>query len=297
LKDDMSAQKKLIEKLIANEASGIIVKFGRFINCLPEEILLLAEEKDFPIISIPKEVSYEKILTPLYKKLYVSGNVNLIERLEKYSYENMTSLINEIHRSFGLVTYIENLHGALIFSGDYSIKDIWRRSNELFSLPNYKVANDIINRISLEYTKYIKHNYLRLDRLNRIIVPLYSKGSKYALLHVVYKREKQKELVLNPIIFRIVDKIHSSIMSEIVNIQRKSLLNKNNYLNWKQKKSSKLVLNISLPFIINYDTMFDPELLLKEEVGQMLKNTEGIDNFYVFLNNNDVYAIISLSKE
>src|SRR5699024_1721104 len=217
LKDDISAQKKLIEKLIINEASGLMIKFGRFINSLPKEILLFAEEKNFPIISIPKEISYENLLSPLYKQLYISGNVNLIERLENFSFTNLVALLNEVYSSFGLVTYVENLQGALIFCGNYNIKDMWRQSDELFSLPSYRTANEIINKINLSYNKYIKHNFLKLNQLNRIIIPLYSKGSKYALLHIVYKREKQKELVLNPIVFRIVDKIHVSIMGEIIN--------------------------------------------------------------------------------
>src|SRR5699024_5216170 len=155
-------------------------------------------------------------------------------------------------------------------------------------------ANEIINRINLEYNKYIKHNFLKLNQLNRIIIPLYSNGSKYSLLHIVYKREKQKELVLNPIVFRIVDKIHISIMGEIVNMQRNNLISKNNYLNWIQRNSFKILLNFNLPFLINYDTMFNPELLLKEEIGKMLESVEGVYDFYVFLNNNNTYAVISI---
>src|SRR5699024_11373770 len=86
---------------------------------------------------LPKEVSYEELLTPLYKQLYVSGNITLIDKLENYSYTNIVSLLNEIYRSFGLVIYIEDLQGALIFSSDYKIRDIWRNSDELFSLPSY----------------------------------------------------------------------------------------------------------------------------------------------------------------
>src|SRR5699024_6992041 len=297
LKDDKLAQKKLLEKLIKNEASGLIVKFGRFINSLPEEMLSLAESKDFPIISIPKEVSYEELLTPLYKQLYVSGNITLIDKLENYSYTNIVSLLNEIYRSFGLVIYIEDLQGALIFSSDYKIRDIWRNSDELFSLTSYRNKDEILKRINLKFTKYIKHNYLNVTKLNRIIIPLYSKGSKYALLHIVYKRKKQKDLVLNPIIFRIVNKIHGSLLSEIVNMQTKYLKNKNKYVNWIKDNSFKLLLNFNLPYLMKHDSMFSSELLLKEEIGKIFEAIEDIKNYYIFLNNNDVHAIISISSD
>src|SRR5699024_1236677 len=188
----------------------------------------------------------------------------------------------------------ENLQGALIFCGNYNIKDMWRQSDELFSLPSYRTANEIINKINLSYNKYIKHNFLKLNQLNRIIIPLYSKGSKYALLHIVYKREKQKELVLNPIVFRIVDKIHVSIMGEIINMQKNNLFNESDYQNWSKDNSFKVLLNFNFPFLISHDTMFDAGLLLKEEIGKMLKSVEEIYGFYVFFNNNDTYAVISM---
>src|SRR5699024_7526285 len=223
-----------------------------------------------------------------------SGNVNLIERLENFSFTNLVALLNEVYSSFGLVTYVENLQGALIFCGNYNIKDMWRQSDELFSLPSYRTANEIINKINLSYNKYIKHNFLKLNQLNRIIIPLYSKGSKYALLHIVYKREKQKELVLNPIVFRIVDKIHVSIMGEIINMQKNNLFNESDYQNWSKDNSFKVLLNFNFPFLISHDTMFDAGLLLKEEIGKMLKSVEEIYGFYVFFNNNDTYAVISM---
>ena len=70
IKDKPEKQIKVVRELINRKTAGLVIKLGRFIDKLPEEVIEMANQNNFPIISIPSEVSYIKILDPLYERLF-----------------------------------------------------------------------------------------------------------------------------------------------------------------------------------------------------------------------------------
>lgn len=69
LKEDPYQMKDLIEKINNNGAAALGIKLKRFIDKLPDEVLDIANELNFPIISIPHKYSFSDIINPLLSEL------------------------------------------------------------------------------------------------------------------------------------------------------------------------------------------------------------------------------------
>ncbi|RKJ12606.1 hypothetical protein D7X33_48950, partial [Butyricicoccus sp. 1XD8-22] len=76
VKDDPERQLDIISALIDKKAAGLVIKVGRFVEKLPDELIELADKHDFPIIAIPKWVAYIDLLTPLYGLLHQEGDTS-----------------------------------------------------------------------------------------------------------------------------------------------------------------------------------------------------------------------------
>lgn len=144
IRDDQERQIEILRTLINNEAAGIVIKLGRFIDLLPEPMLRIAEDCRFPIITIPKEISYISILTPLYERLYEEKK----ERMEEVDnpfrafidgkYQTLDEALDTLQEIVGGSVYIEDEEGLLLYVAKGFKPDGWRRSPRLFSVPEYK---------------------------------------------------------------------------------------------------------------------------------------------------------------
>ncbi|MBM7599116.1 hypothetical protein JOC34_001484 [Virgibacillus halotolerans] len=303
VKDDTEAQLELIKILIKKKAAGLIVKLGRFIDKLPEEAIRLAEKHNFPIIELPSEVPYIKILTPLYQRLNLSEDALLMEKMEDKSYESVIEVFDDIFESFGLVTYIENFHGELMYCGNYQINDQWRNNKSLFSKPAYEDSHKYIEKIKREFPIYIKEGFLRIEKLKRIIVPLFSKGKRYGLLHFVYKKEKERKILIQPFISKVADKVHISLMSELISLQNKQLSQKLELSELKQKKTDtiyKVLLHVRLSVTstrLEEKPLIDYNLLVFNQLEKLVHPLEDLTKSFVFEQNNKLYMLLAFTSK
>lgn len=90
IKDDPEAQKSLISELHGRGTAALAIKPHRFIDEIPQSLLDEAEYYSFPVIEIPKEISYMEILPPVSHAIF-DRKVVLQEDLEQAS-----QLLNEI---------------------------------------------------------------------------------------------------------------------------------------------------------------------------------------------------------
>jgi purine catabolism regulator len=58
IKDDLTAQVNLVRGMVQIGGAALVVKFGRFIGSVPEEMCQLADEVGLPLISLPDEVPF-----------------------------------------------------------------------------------------------------------------------------------------------------------------------------------------------------------------------------------------------
>ena len=64
IKDDSCLMTELIQQLVSRKASGLGIKTGRFIKRIPDEAIALADQLDFPLVSIPDEYAFCDIINP-----------------------------------------------------------------------------------------------------------------------------------------------------------------------------------------------------------------------------------------
>ncbi|MGI6129749.1 MAG: PucR family transcriptional regulator [bacterium] len=69
IKDDPDAQVKLIQDIARLGCAALAIKTNRYVKTLPTEMIAAANELSFPLIEIPKHVTYIDIINPLMEQL------------------------------------------------------------------------------------------------------------------------------------------------------------------------------------------------------------------------------------
>lgn len=68
-RDNPQALAVLVEELVKRDAAALGIKFGRYIESLPQVAKDTADRLDFPVLAIPYDCSWIDILSPLYNYL------------------------------------------------------------------------------------------------------------------------------------------------------------------------------------------------------------------------------------
>lgn len=77
-----AARLKFAKKIIESQAAALIVKSKRFVEEIDQEILDLADRKDFPIIEVPSQVRWTDLIQEVSKRI-IGRNLANLERSEK----------------------------------------------------------------------------------------------------------------------------------------------------------------------------------------------------------------------
>jgi purine catabolism regulator len=86
IKDDINLQKKLIKDLKSRGCSGLAIKLKRFIEMIPEEIIKIADELNFPLIELPLKYSLSEILQLISAEI-INSHVNKLQRSQEIQKE------------------------------------------------------------------------------------------------------------------------------------------------------------------------------------------------------------------
>ncbi|GGA91371.1 PucR family transcriptional regulator [Ornithinibacillus halotolerans] len=195
IKDEPEKQIKVVKDLINIKASGIVIKLGRFIEELPKQVIDMANENDFPIISIPKDVSYIKILTPLYEKIYNEKRKKedfILNPLLEIGNSNLISIPEILNKMKDIVKsniYIEDLEGRLLYASEGFLSDGWRKSTTIFSLPDYPSFREIIQSWTEDFLQTGFSVFKIHGFRNRLLIPLTSQNQVFAIMHVPYTND------------------------------------------------------------------------------------------------------------
>ncbi|WP_158572773.1 PucR family transcriptional regulator ligand-binding domain-containing protein [Anaerotruncus sp. AF02-27] len=76
-KDDPSALGTLIEQLCRKNVSGLAIKLSRFIKCLPAPVLEIADRLDFPVISLPSNVQFDRVILEAFSHIIEEDYVEI----------------------------------------------------------------------------------------------------------------------------------------------------------------------------------------------------------------------------
>jgi PucR family transcriptional regulator, purine catabolism regulatory protein len=226
IKDLPNRQVEIVQALIHQKAAGIVIKLGRFITSIPIEIIHLADQHNFPIVTIPKDVTYISVLTPLYEKLYLEKQQKTVElqhplyEIEQSSFSSLPEALNRIAEIVNSPVYIEDLDGRLLYAAALFHADGWRRSTSLFSKPYYsdyikevtKWENDVLTN---KYAVFYKTGLRR-----KILLPLIWKNSLFAILHISYTDKELFQGVSPNHLNNVANKLSQLFISDQLYLQK-----------------------------------------------------------------------------
>lgn len=307
IKENPDKQIKVMKELIAKQAAGLVIKLGRFVKELPEEVIELANENDFPVIRMPKDVSYIKVLTPLHERLFHEKRKNqnlLLNPLLKLEHTNFASLPDALDKLSEIVNshvYIEDLEGRLLYvSNDFS-PDGWRSKTTLFSLPDYTSYPDVIHSWKKNFLKKGYAQFKISGYRNRLLLPLFSQDEVFAVLHILYTKELNIESTNGNGLSGVSQKISTLFLSDQLYLQR-SRLNDMKHIEQIQVDAlnyEKTIVYFEAPWmknIVNSSShLIDYSSLIRKKLNNFMEPLSTMEK--VFLERNNKFYVILYGDE
>ena len=109
IRDDLKILEEIIPKLKEKGVAGLGIKVGRYVKELPENIVKLANEINFPILEVPLYVSHTDIISVILTEV-ISEQTNLLLDIERYNKEamdivikggNLNDIAKKLHNNIG----------------------------------------------------------------------------------------------------------------------------------------------------------------------------------------------------
>lgn len=91
IQDDVQLQDIWVEKLIKHNAAALAIKTSRFLGELPKNLIEIANKENFPIIELPNDVVWPRIIEEVLNEI-ITSKIRIIERKERI-HENFLRLI------------------------------------------------------------------------------------------------------------------------------------------------------------------------------------------------------------
>lgn len=229
VKDNVEAQINVMKDIIEKKGAGIMIKLGRFIDVLPERFIQLADEHQIPVFILPKEVSYISILTPLYARLHMNEITHLpksahpLYEIEAKSYLHMEELINDLADKLKCTIFIEDMHGRLLVHSRRVQSDDWRKDFLLFSKPHHEKAEETLEKWRMELMESSAVHHMEKGMRHRVILPFIEKNRQVAYIHFLSSSHEEQHLFHPTAIKMIQNKIFTTWMSELNEIQQQRL--------------------------------------------------------------------------
>lgn len=223
---DQDKQVDVLRTLIEKKAAGIVVKIGRFVNELPEEMIRLANEHAFPIIALPKNISYINVLTPLYERLYeekkmkIDQSANPFSEFEQTDFPSVEKALGYLEELTDSAVYIEDMEGKLLYISKGFQKDKWRDAVLLFSEPSYEKHQKAMEQWRVEFQTNNYAEFKLEGQRSRYVIPLVSKNNIFGILHLLHKGQEKFSSLTSQHLAQVGASMAELILKEQLNFQK-----------------------------------------------------------------------------
>lgn len=264
VKDSTEAQVKTIKTLIDAGCAGLVVKVGRYVKELPDEMFELADKRDFPLISIPLDISFVDILSVLYEHLYQEQSDKedkeakwnqLFQEFMSKNIETTQSFVNEISLLTHANVYVEDKNGRLLCAA-LNRPDSLRKTFTLFSPASRKEPlTQRVNPIKQENDTITLHD--------RFIIPVNEGKTIVAFLHILYDDKKTVLKLFGERYMRLKQRLHLIMIKEQYSVE-KCFLQDQSFLNEQRQELQEyqlLAMNVSLLNHFQLDSFTELNLL------------------------------------
>lgn len=168
IKNDLLSLEKLIEDLVAANASALGIKLRRYIDEIPPESVEFAKEKGLPIVVIPFESRWIDIINAVHTKV-LSLQSELILKSEKiYKKFSLSLLKNDVYEQISRILYEIINHPIILVDSEDNLYFLgWEDENKVYLIHN-KIQEIIENEILKEKKDTIEdyegnYEFLELD--------------------------------------------------------------------------------------------------------------------------------------
>ncbi|MCR2045294.1 PucR family transcriptional regulator [Anaerosalibacter massiliensis] len=182
-KDNIEVQKKLIRVCSDKKLAGIGIKVMPYLDSMPEEVLNLANELNFPLIDIRYSISLSDIMTSTFKEIF-NKQASLLERIENVHERFMAVMLEG--KGIEEVTQVvhENIKNPVVINLNFS-----RQVFEQLGDVNEHLVKEILQDVRDFYNpnngrselKKLDEDKVLMDGkfIKRMIMPIVLKGNVY----------------------------------------------------------------------------------------------------------------------
>jgi len=191
IKDDPVAQIQFFKGLIDLKAAGIIIKIDRYLKVLPDEVYLLAEQHNFPIISIPNDISFPEMIKPIMQKLDVSSDLNIFKVISEIDFrqDGYKELLEVLEKFLENPVTIEDPNTRLIAHSSSFNTDKWRKSKVLYTRCS-PFSHQMIKENQAKSILFDERKTVRIDSDDpelkpRALVPIVYKNETFGIMSII----------------------------------------------------------------------------------------------------------------
>ncbi|MGF7060595.1 PucR family transcriptional regulator [Brassicibacter mesophilus] len=182
-KDSLEEQKRLIKECTKKKLAGIGIKIYPYLESLPEEVLSLAEDLNFPIIDIHYAIPLSDIMTPIFNEIF-NRQAYLLKKIEKIYEQFMNAMLKgaDVNHISSLIS--DSIKNPIVVKLDFpdemitqldSVDDLTRQLLIENTMKFYDSNCDRYKEKKLEESnELIDGKYIK-----RMIVPIVAKDSVY----------------------------------------------------------------------------------------------------------------------
>lgn len=177
-------QLNLIRESNFKKLSGIGIKIFPYLDRMPDELIKLANELDFPIIELDYEVPFTDIMTPVFKEIFErqSSIINKVQVVHKDTMNvllkggTIKDILRNLSKTLENPIAVVDHHFEEVIIDSLNDSQIYKKIeddiNSLFSLKSYKSKK----------SKTVKDKTKFENFVDRIIVPIMVKNNIYGHL-------------------------------------------------------------------------------------------------------------------
>ncbi len=182
-KENVEAQKKLIEECSEKHLAGIGIKVSPYLDSLSNDVIHLADELSFPLIDIHQSIPLSDIMMSIFKEIF-NKQASLLERIEKVHEQFMAVMLegNGIEEVAQVIH--DNVKNPVVLNLNFSNQmyeklgnvDIELRNKLLKDVKEFYNLNDRRSKLKrLDEDKVIINGKF----INRMIMPIVLKDDVY----------------------------------------------------------------------------------------------------------------------
>lgn len=193
----------IVYELVEKESAALAIKAGRFLDKIPQQIIDAGNEKNFPILELPNDISWHDIVNPVMIEIF-NKEVGQLKRSQQIH----SSLTDAVLRGGGLNAVAKTLSMLLncgVFIEDEGFNLLSYYFNEPIdaisreTVDAGKLPKDVINELETKrilekikkYKKSHRVNYRsRMDCFPRVITPIVLNDEIYGYIVLIEKTSK-----------------------------------------------------------------------------------------------------------